>query len=547
MPTGLAGLSPHIGGVQMFSNTGQQVASLGAMPFSGYLSAVNQVFPQAAAAANSGYGGQTASSGSYQGGWRPTTAPTYNMQAGSQYMAQQQPVVNPAYQPYIGPSGQRPTLPPGMAPNGSMYVGSISNVLTPAGQPRPPTPMATTANYYQQYQQQIPGYRPPMTVGESTGTRPSMAPGGGGFAPPPAAPAAPIAGLPTPTAAPAAGAQGALLSQTNPQNSASTHAGGMGLNLPLHGAFSNSLTNFLANPGWSEKTVDNMINRGTDEIAERERSARMDLSDKAAAMGATESGGMSAGLRQLSTDFGGQRAGLARDVRMKAETERVNNTLKALGIGGSFLSSISDSSSTGGGSQQWESPLAAGRLGFDQQMALAEFGQQGQQNASQNQLDWARLGLQAQQAAANAASSSAGSGASYTNTGTPPQGYAQPDFSISFGGGGVTANGHTIPGGTITQQTRPPSHIPGDQGWMSGGTSSIGFGGNQQGWSETPSFGSTPSGFGSSGMGTADPYSSLNGPQGDFRRTRGPAPSTSRWGAPILSGGGGILAAASRK
>lgn len=121
-----------------------------------------------------------------------------------------------------------------------------------------------------------------------------------------------------------------------------TNAGGFEVNRALHGDFTNSLSDMLKNPGLKQKTIEGMINKGTDEIAESESQAGLDLTERAAAMGGMEGGGIQKGMRELRSDYAGKRAGLARDIRTDAEKDRLNRIEAGLGIAGSYLGRVED-------------------------------------------------------------------------------------------------------------------------------------------------------------------------------------------------------------
>ncbi len=106
---------------------------------------------------------------------------------------------------------------------------------------------------------------------------------------------------------------------------------------PLQGEFMKRLMASLDNPGMSKDAIESMINQGTEEISESESRAKRNLEQQAAAMGFGTSGARAAGQEKQLSDYSGQRANLARDVRLGAEQDRSNKQTQALGMAGNYL------------------------------------------------------------------------------------------------------------------------------------------------------------------------------------------------------------------
>lgn len=78
--------------------------------------------------------------------------------------------------------------------------------------------------------------------------------------------------------------------------------------------------------------TEGIINKGTEELSEGQRSAARGLRRNAVASGMAGSGGQAAGLRALDQDFAGKRANLARDVRLSAAGMQADAEQKRLGM-----------------------------------------------------------------------------------------------------------------------------------------------------------------------------------------------------------------------
>lgn len=101
----------------------------------------------------------------------------------------------------------------------------------------------------------------------------------------------------------------------------------------LEKPFAESLASAITNPGLKDKEVESIINKGTDEISAGQEAASLQLGRQAAAAGAGKlSGSAAKANRLLVTDFAGQKANLARDVRSNAAQSREQLRLGALDI-----------------------------------------------------------------------------------------------------------------------------------------------------------------------------------------------------------------------
>lgn len=112
---------------------------------------------------------------------------------------------------------------------------------------------------------------------------------------------------------------------------------GQDANAPIRDLFLKQMSGLLSKPGLTEAEIEGIINKGTEEISESERDAALRSKQLAASMGFTGGGGEMKGERELSQGYSGQRANLARDVRLEAARDRMNRIENALGIAGGFL------------------------------------------------------------------------------------------------------------------------------------------------------------------------------------------------------------------
>ena len=104
------------------------------------------------------------------------------------------------------------------------------------------------------------------------------------------------------------------------------------------GGYEERLGEMIAKPGIDERTVEQIISRGTEESAEGEAEARQRLGEEAAAMGFGRSGAAQAGQAALATGYAGQRANLARDARIEAEKQRRAELGQTMGTATDYLS-----------------------------------------------------------------------------------------------------------------------------------------------------------------------------------------------------------------
>jgi hypothetical protein len=118
--------------------------------------------------------------------------------------------------------------------------------------------------------------------------------------------------------------------------------GGFANNQELHGAATGSLLQLLNNSGMDERTIQGLVSRGADELSESEKQARLEMRASAAAAGGGEGGDYDSAVRELSSNFAGQRAGQSRDIRLAAEQDRLNRQLGTLGTAFNFLGSVED-------------------------------------------------------------------------------------------------------------------------------------------------------------------------------------------------------------
>lgn len=101
----------------------------------------------------------------------------------------------------------------------------------------------------------------------------------------------------------------------------------------LEKPFAASLGSAISSPGLKDQEVESIINKGTDEISAAQEAAALNLGQEFGAAGAGRVSGSAAKAgRLLATDFAGQKANLARDVRTDAATNREQLRLGALEI-----------------------------------------------------------------------------------------------------------------------------------------------------------------------------------------------------------------------
>ncbi len=100
----------------------------------------------------------------------------------------------------------------------------------------------------------------------------------------------------------------------------------------LWAAFSGGLQNAIAHPGTPDSVTQGIINKGTDQLSEAQKSSAIDLSNRANAMGAGQSGGLQGAMGTLDASYAGQKSNLARDTELAAEQARQDRELQALNI-----------------------------------------------------------------------------------------------------------------------------------------------------------------------------------------------------------------------
>lgn len=105
----------------------------------------------------------------------------------------------------------------------------------------------------------------------------------------------------------------------------------------LENRFQSALLQSLDNPGLDENTIQGMVSKGIEGIAESERDAGMNLRQYAAAMGFADSGSAAGGAQQLASDFSGQKANFDRDTRLDAAKFNAQNRMQSLGLLGDLV------------------------------------------------------------------------------------------------------------------------------------------------------------------------------------------------------------------
>ncbi len=111
---------------------------------------------------------------------------------------------------------------------------------------------------------------------------------------------------------------------------------------PIREAFLQNLNQALEAPGMSQEAVENIISRGSDELARGAEAAGLGLRDVALASGARDAADLTGGLGRIQEDVGRQQAALGRDVRIAAEEQRNQQRMQALGAAGGYLGRVED-------------------------------------------------------------------------------------------------------------------------------------------------------------------------------------------------------------
>lgn len=138
-----------------------------------------------------------------------------------------------------------------------------------------------------------------------------------------------------------AGGQTQFTSGAGGGYSTGTVGGGMAMNQNLHDMFTGRMQDMLQNPGLSDATVNKMIGRGNDQLAQSESDASMNLIDRANANGGG-AGAIQGGLQQLASNYAGQKADNQRQITTQAEQDRENRQQQAMGTAGEYLGRVQD-------------------------------------------------------------------------------------------------------------------------------------------------------------------------------------------------------------
>jgi hypothetical protein len=110
---------------------------------------------------------------------------------------------------------------------------------------------------------------------------------------------------------------------------------------PSQQTYQQGLQQLATGGGMSAAEQQDVINRGTEELSRALEASQLALGRRAAAAGGTVgAGGYAEGLRGLVSDFAGQRAGLARDVRLAASDKRQQNQALATQLAGRDVSDL---------------------------------------------------------------------------------------------------------------------------------------------------------------------------------------------------------------
>ena len=120
-----------------------------------------------------------------------------------------------------------------------------------------------------------------------------------------------------------------------------TVGGGFAVNQNLHNDFTSRLHDMLQNPGLSDATVNKMIGRGNDQLAQSESDAAMNLTERANANGGG-AGAIQGGLQQLASNFAGQKADNQRQITTQAAQDAENRQQQAMGTAGEYLGRVQD-------------------------------------------------------------------------------------------------------------------------------------------------------------------------------------------------------------
>lgn len=106
---------------------------------------------------------------------------------------------------------------------------------------------------------------------------------------------------------------------------------------PLLDTYLSGLENQIKTPGIGEGTIEGIINRGNEGLANSEMQAKQDLGNRAAAAGFSDSGALQQGIGALDTQFAGQKAANASNTRISAAQQAEQERMQALGQAGGYL------------------------------------------------------------------------------------------------------------------------------------------------------------------------------------------------------------------
>lgn len=113
--------------------------------------------------------------------------------------------------------------------------------------------------------------------------------------------------------------------------------GGGGGGGGLEGQFTSQLSGLMQNPGMDQATTEGIINQGTEGISESQQADQLALKREANAAGFGQSGSLQAGQAAQAQAYSGQRANLARDVRLAAAENAKKNQMATLGLTADWL------------------------------------------------------------------------------------------------------------------------------------------------------------------------------------------------------------------
>ena len=145
-------------------------------------------------------------------------------------------------------------------------------------------------------------------------------------------------------------------------------------NPALNTQLANTLSNQMTNPGLAQADIDRMVSQGANGINAGAAAQRIAAADRANAFGGGSSGGMLAGLRQISDNAGVQRASNAMQTRLGAAQQAIQDRQHAMGLTDRYLGRLTDQAQSDYRFDRQNEPQPAGTSMGDLQARAMGFG-----------------------------------------------------------------------------------------------------------------------------------------------------------------------------